>query len=100
MKTLDLGGKIVGQIGFGAMQLAGPKLLAADPAIAEVAAARGATPAQIALAWLQARYPGNLLIPGTSSVAHLEENLAAADIDLTDDEMARLEDVRQTPMSR
>ncbi len=76
----------------------GPKTLAADPAVAEVAAARGATPAQIALAWLHARYPGNLLIPGTSSVAHLEENLAAADIELTGDEMTRLDDVQPAPV--
>ena len=78
----------------------GPKLLAADPAIAQVAAAHEATPAQIALAWLATRYPGNLLIPGTSSVAHLEENLAAADIELSDNELARLDEVQQAPMRR
>ena len=42
----------------------------------------GATPTQIALAWLLARYNRMLLIPGTSSIAHLEENMAAIDIEL------------------
>ena len=40
----------------------------------------GATPMQVALAWLLQRSPNILLIPGTSSVAHLRENLAAADL--------------------
>lgn len=52
----------------------------------EIAAAHDATPAQIALAWLLRRSPTMLPIPGTSSVAHLEENCAAATIDLSDDE--------------
>ena len=60
----------------------GPRRWREDPAIAGVAARHGATPAQIALAWLLARYERMLLIPGTTSVAHLEENLAAADIEL------------------
>jgi len=57
------------------------------------AAARnhGATPAQLALAWLLHHSPVVLPIPGTSSVAHLEENTAAATIELTDDELAALE---------
>jgi pyridoxine 4-dehydrogenase len=50
----------------------------------------GATPAQLALAWLLRRSPVMLPIPGTSSVAHLEENTAAAQVELTDDEFARL----------
>jgi aryl-alcohol dehydrogenase-like predicted oxidoreductase len=58
----------------------GPARLAADPAIAGVAARRGATPSQVALAWLLRRDERILLIPGTSSVAHLEENLAATAI--------------------
>ncbi|HEX3524713.1 MAG TPA: aldo/keto reductase, partial [Stellaceae bacterium] len=45
----------------------------------------GATPSQISLAWLLQRSPAMLPIPGTSSVAHLEENLAAASIRLTSD---------------
>ncbi|MHB8340836.1 MAG: aldo/keto reductase [Mycobacteriales bacterium] len=56
------------------------------------AAARrlGATPAQLALAWLLRRSPVQLPIPGTSSVAHLEENLGAALVELTDQEYATL----------
>jgi aryl-alcohol dehydrogenase-like predicted oxidoreductase len=50
----------------------------------------GATPSQLALAWLLRRSPVMLPIPGTSSVAHVEENIAAADIDLTDAEFAAL----------
>ncbi len=56
-----------------------------------VARARGATPSQLALAWLLARSPVMLPIPGTSSVAHLEENVAAASIQLDDDELKALE---------
>jgi hypothetical protein len=56
----------------------------------DVAAAHDATRHQVALAWLLARSPVILPIPGTSSVDHLESNVAAAAIDLTDDEMARL----------
>jgi pyridoxine 4-dehydrogenase len=50
----------------------------------------GATPAQLALAWLLRRSPVMLPIPGTSSVTHLEENCAAADLTLTDEEYAVL----------
>lgn len=50
-----------------------------------------ATESQIAIAWLLQRSPVTLPIPGTSSVEHLEENVAASGIELTDDEMARLE---------
>ena len=60
----------------------GPGRLAADAAIVEVAGRYGATPTQIALAWLLARYDRMLPIPGTSSIAHLEENMAAIDIEL------------------
>ncbi|NGM14486.1 aldo/keto reductase [Verrucosispora sp. WMMA2044] len=55
-----------------------------------VAAEHGATPAQLALAWLLRRSPVVLPIPGTSSVAHLEENVAAAQVQLTDAEYERL----------
>jgi pyridoxine 4-dehydrogenase len=58
-------------------------------AAAEIADRHGATPAQVALAWLL-RTPATLPIPGTGSVAHLEENLAAASIDLSDDEVEKL----------
>ncbi|MET3213036.1 UNVERIFIED_ORG: aryl-alcohol dehydrogenase-like predicted oxidoreductase [Burkholderia territorii] len=56
-----------------------------------VAARIGATPMQVALVWLLRRAPNLLLIPGTSSVAHLRENLAAADLDLPADALAELD---------
>ena len=59
--------------------------------LGEVAREVGATPAQVALAWLLAKSPVMLPIPGTSSVAHVEENVAAAKITLTADQMARLD---------
>lgn len=55
-----------------------------------VAVRHGATPMQIALAWLLQRAPNILLIPGTSSPGHLRENLAAADIELSDADLAEL----------
>ncbi|WP_043360941.1 aldo/keto reductase family oxidoreductase [Belnapia sp. F-4-1] len=55
-----------------------------------VAERLGATPMQVALAWLLRRSPNILLIPGTSSVAHLRENLAAAELHLPDETMAEL----------
>ncbi len=54
--------------------------------LARIASAAGATPAQLALAWLLRRSPAMLPIPGTGSVAHLEENVAAAAVDLTDEQ--------------
>ncbi|MEF8812722.1 MAG: aldo/keto reductase [Halovenus sp.] len=59
-------------------------------ALDAVAAAHDATRQQIALAWLLHHSPVTLPIPGTSSVEHLEENVAAADIDLTDEQYRRL----------
>lgn len=53
----------------------------------------GATPLQVALAWLLKRSPNILLIPGTSSLAHLRENLAAAEIELPDDAVAQLDTI-------
>jgi aryl-alcohol dehydrogenase-like predicted oxidoreductase len=73
----------------------GPAALAADPVVSGVAAKHGATPSQIALAWLLHRDGRILLIPGTSSVAHLEENLVAAGVALDPDDMAALEEVKQ-----
>ncbi len=61
--------------------------------LAEVAAELGATAMQVALAWLLRRSPNILLIPGTSSPAHLRENLAAGDLVLPDDVMARLDGI-------
>ena len=60
-------------------------------ALTGVAQALGATPMQVALAWLLQRSPNILLIPGTSSVAHLRENLAAAELVLPPDALDRLE---------
>jgi pyridoxine 4-dehydrogenase len=67
--------------------LAAGKLARPGGAVAEAARARDATPGQIALAWLLHRSPVMLPIPGTGSVAHLEENVAAAGIELTADEI-------------
>lgn len=58
--------------------------------LAAMAAQRGVAPSQVALAWLLQRSPVMLPIPGTSKVAHLEENMAAAAIRLTDTEMQEL----------
>jgi len=59
--------------------------------LSDVAAELGATPLQVALAWLLRRAPNILLIPGTSSLAHLRENLAAASLELPGDAFARLD---------
>jgi pyridoxine 4-dehydrogenase len=61
--------------------------------LSDVAARLGATPMQVALAWLLRRAPNILLIPGTSSVAHLQENLAAAECALPDDAVKELDNV-------
>jgi aryl-alcohol dehydrogenase-like predicted oxidoreductase len=61
-----------------------------NTALAETAERHGATPTQIVLAWLLARSPSMLPIPGTGSVAHVEENVAAATIRLTPAEVAAL----------
>jgi pyridoxine 4-dehydrogenase len=63
--------------------LAGPR-----SAIAQLASRLGASPSQLALAWLLKRSPVMLPIPGTSSVAHLEENVGAAEIELSDTDFA------------
>ena len=64
--------------------------------LSEVAARFGATPMQVALAWLLRRAPNILLIPGTSSVAHLRENVASVDINLPDDALASLNGIAST----
>ena len=61
-----------------------------DAAIRRVAAAHGGSEFQVALAWLLARSPAMLPIPGTSSLEHLEENVAAAALRLSDEEVAEL----------
>ena len=64
-----------------------------------VAAKLQATPMQIALAWLLHRAPNIILIPGTSSVAHLRENLAAGELNLSDDVLKQLDTVAKTSAS-
>jgi pyridoxine 4-dehydrogenase len=73
--------------------LATGKLLEDGGPLAEIAADTGAEPSQLALAWLLRRSPAMLPIPGTSSVAHLEQNLGAAELDLTDEQFEALEGV-------
>jgi aryl-alcohol dehydrogenase-like predicted oxidoreductase len=73
----------------------GPGKLAQDPTISKVAEKHGATASQVALAWLLTRYERMLLIPGTASVVHLEENLAAIDLELDADDLAKLDAVEQ-----
>ena len=69
----------------------GPARLDAEPTIVQVADKHEATPTQVALAWLLARYERMLLIPGTSSMAHLEENMAAIEIELDDADLVVLD---------
>ncbi|MBX3212952.1 MAG: aldo/keto reductase [Labilithrix sp.] len=65
--------------------------LALDSALGALAGRLGATPAQIALAWTLKRSPVMLPIPGTSKVAHLEQNVAAAGLTLSDEDFAELD---------
>ena len=65
--------------------------------LSSVAKSLGATPMQVALAWLLKRAPNILLIPGTSSRAHLSENLAAAELQVPDEAMKRLDQVGRKP---
>jgi pyridoxine 4-dehydrogenase len=64
-----------------------------DPVVRAVAERLAATPAQVALAWLLARSPNILLIPGTSSVGHLEQNMAAGGLVLDADALADLDGI-------
>jgi aryl-alcohol dehydrogenase-like predicted oxidoreductase len=75
----------------------GPAKLAAEPAVAAAADKHGATPSQVALAWLLSVDERILLIPGTSSVAHLEENLAAAEVTLDAEDLEALGSVAGQP---
>lgn len=70
--------------------LATGKLARAGGPLDEISNDVGASPSQLALAWLLRRSPMMLPIPGTSSVSHLEDNLEAASIELTDDQFERL----------
>jgi aryl-alcohol dehydrogenase-like predicted oxidoreductase len=71
--------------------LAAGELARPGGAVDEIAKAHDATAGQVALAWLLAKSPVMLPIPGTSSVEHLEENVAAADLRLSDEELATLD---------
>jgi pyridoxine 4-dehydrogenase len=71
------------------------ELTRAGGALDKLATAKGATQGQVALAWLLKRSPAMLPIPGTSKVAHLEENAAAASLVLTDAEFATLDRKRR-----
>jgi pyridoxine 4-dehydrogenase len=73
--------------------LAAGRLSAGEGITQRVAARWKATPSQVALAWLLARSPVMLPIPGTSKVKHLEENVAAADLKLDLDAMKELDQV-------
>ncbi|MEO1148465.1 MAG: aldo/keto reductase [Cyanobacteria bacterium J06638_22] len=68
----------------------GAPLAEADGMLAEIAQAHGVNPTQIALAWLLHRAPNILLIPGTTTTAHLEDNMKAATIQLSEEELAQL----------
>jgi aryl-alcohol dehydrogenase-like predicted oxidoreductase len=63
--------------------------------LAGIAGELGATPMQVALAWLLQRSPNILLIPGTSSLAHLRENLAAAELSLSEEMIEGLDRIRE-----
>ena len=65
--------------------------VAAMDVVTDIAQRHDATPTQVAIAWLLARSPVMLPIPGTSQVAHLEENLAAADLALSVEDVAALD---------
>jgi pyridoxine 4-dehydrogenase len=69
-----------------------PKV-ADNPVVVDIAGEIGATPSQVGLAWLLAHAPNTLLIPGTRSIAHLEENLGAGDVALNAEAIARLDAV-------
>jgi pyridoxine 4-dehydrogenase len=69
-----------------------PKV-ADNPVVVDIAGELGATPSQVGLAWLLAHAPNTLLIPGTRSITHLEENLGAGEVALTAEAIARLDAV-------
>ena len=69
----------------------GAPLANAEGAIADIATKKGVKPNQIALAWLLHRAPNIILIPGTTTIAHLEVNMAASSITLTDEEIDLLD---------
>lgn len=74
--------------------LASGMLAKSGNVLSKIANAKGATPAQVALAWLLKKSAVMLPIPGTSSVAHLEENVASVLIELTPDEFKLLDTLK------
>jgi aryl-alcohol dehydrogenase-like predicted oxidoreductase len=89
------------QIGFIPwFPLAAGNLASPGGVLAEIAARLGATPSQVALAWLLERSPVMLPIPGTGSVAHLEENTGAAQLSLSDADFAALDREGKKPSAR
>jgi pyridoxine 4-dehydrogenase len=73
--------------------LAVGELAESGTALAEIASGHGATPAQVALAWLLQHSPVTLPIPGTSSISHFDENREAAELELEDDELEALDEI-------
>ena len=73
--------------------LAAGQLTSADSPLRRVAAEKNVTPSQVALAWLLARSPVILPIPGTSTVAHVVENVAAASVGLTEDDINAVDQI-------
>lgn len=65
-----------------------------EPVVQAVAEEVGASPAQVGLAWLLQHAPNVLLIPGTTSIAHLEQNVAAASVELSTQQVARLDSIK------
>ena len=72
---------------------AGFPTVADNTAVRDVAGELGVTPAQVGLAWLLAHAANTLLIPGTRSITHLEENVGTADVTLSPEAIARLDAV-------
>ncbi len=79
---------------------AGAAKVTEHPTVLAAAAAQGATPAQVCLAWLLGHDPHILLIPGTTSLKHLEENVATADVRLDADTTAQLDRLAATRSRR
>jgi aryl-alcohol dehydrogenase-like predicted oxidoreductase len=73
--------------------LAVGELAESGTALAEIAQSHGATPAQVALAWLLQHSPVTLPIPGTSQIAHFDENREAAELELEEDELEALDEL-------
>jgi aryl-alcohol dehydrogenase-like predicted oxidoreductase len=64
-----------------------------NPVVIDIAGELGVAPAQVGLAWILVHASNTLLIPGTRSIAHLEENMGAADVTLSPEALARLDAV-------